>query len=334
MAILTITCNPAIDTTYVLNRLVLGEINRVDQVLPAPGGKGNNVARVLAALGDRPIATGFVGGTFGQFIVTGLQASGVEPAFLTVPGESRTCLTVTERASGRTTEIREPGTSIDRDDADHFLAHVRTLAGRVGMAAVSGSLPPGLEPAFYARLIHLLRETGVYVALDSSGTALKEGMAGGPNLMTPNREELAELVGSGSTDALIDRCQRDVIGTLLPPDAQILLTLGSGGAVLIQQGRSWSAAAPRVQVANTVGSGDALLAGYLHARSRSLPSPDALRTAVAVGSAAAMQPGIGVIDPRDIAGLESVTIVRERHTPRTVPPRPPSGGGTLRSTRL
>lgn len=122
MRFLTIACNPAIDTTYLLDRFAIGVINRVDHVLPAPGGKGNNVARVLAALGQMPVATGFTGGRTGQFIEDGLRAVGVQSAFVPVHGESRVCLTIVERDGGRITEIREPGTEIGALDAERLLA--------------------------------------------------------------------------------------------------------------------------------------------------------------------------------------------------------------------
>jgi 1-phosphofructokinase family hexose kinase len=317
MRVLTITCNPAIDTTYVIDQLALGQINRVDEVLPAPGGKGNNVARVLAALGHTPVATGFLGGSFGQFIAAGLESCGVEPSFIDVPGESRVCLTVVERGSGRTTEVREPGLTLAASDAQRLIDHVRDIAPTVGAAVISGSLPPGLEPSLYSRLIRLLTLSGAVVALDSSGAALREGLAGGPQLIKPNREELGDLVGETAVEAMIERSRRNLLGTRLPIDARILLSLGSDGAALIERERVWMADAPAVPVRNSVGSGDALLAGYLDAWSRGATPAEALAAAVAVGSAAAMQQAIGVVDTGDVAALRPVISVQERPLPPT-----------------
>ena len=120
MRFVTVTPNAAIDTTYLLDHLVPGEINRVGRVIPQPGGKGNNVARVLAALGHRPTATGFAGGHIGAALVDGLRAHGVDPAFVSIAGETRVCLAIVEGQSGRTTEIREPGAALTEDDADRL----------------------------------------------------------------------------------------------------------------------------------------------------------------------------------------------------------------------
>ena len=49
-----------------------------------------------------------------------------------------------------------------------------------------GSLPQGLPDDYYARLIREARAEGVYTLLDSSGNALRNGVAAGPDLVKPN----------------------------------------------------------------------------------------------------------------------------------------------------
>src|SRR3712207_5713307 len=83
---LTVTLNAAVDTTYTLGSFHRGLVNRVSRSRAVPGGKGNNVAKVLSALGDSVIATGIIAGRSGQFIEQGLQAVGIETSFLVVPG--------------------------------------------------------------------------------------------------------------------------------------------------------------------------------------------------------------------------------------------------------
>ena len=129
MRCLTITLNAAVDTTYGLDRLERGAINLVAHRTAVPGGKGNNVARVLATLGHSVVATGFVGGRSGQFIEDGLRNLGIETAFARVEGESRVCLTVVERGSGTITEIREPGVDV-LPEAMELLASLVAEEGR------------------------------------------------------------------------------------------------------------------------------------------------------------------------------------------------------------
>jgi len=308
MRFLTITCNPAIDTTYLIDRLSPGAINRVERVLPAAGGKGNNVARVLARLGHTPIATGFAGGHTGRFIEDGLRAAGVAPAFVAISGDSRICFTVVEQETGRTTEIREPGSGVTHAEVDRLVARVSDLAAETDVAVISGSLPPGAPPDLYARLIGMLKAANVYVALDSSGEPLRAGAAACPDLIKPNREELGDLLraamDSYPTEPTFPEHPR-LIGQVVPVDGTILLSQGADGATLLRRSRSYRATPPRIEAINTVGAGDALLAGFLHARATGMDYRESLAFAVATGTASALAESVGAVDPTEIERLRA-----------------------------
>ncbi len=335
MRFLTVTSNPALDTTYLLDRLTPGEINRVSRVLPQPGGKGNNVARILAALGHSPVATGFAGGHTGHRLEDALRAQGVQPDFVPIPAETRVCLTLVEAETGRITEIREPGAPVDPDAAARLLDHVIRLAADADVVVLSGSLPPSLPPDFCAHLIAAVRDLGVFVAFDSSGEPLRHGLTGQPNLIKPNRDELIGLIGPFTDDAAaITAVQTRLIGPILAPNAAVLLSLGPRGALLIHHNHALRAVPPPITPKNTVGCGDALLAGFLDARARGVDDPESLGHAVAVGTAAALQESVGVVNATDIPRIRNGTCIsvvspdiaiapRVRHV---TPPASPSGG--------
>lgn len=65
--ILTVTMNPSIDISYPLDVFKMDTVNRVAEVSKTAGGKGLNVTRVLAEIGDNVAATGLIGGTNGHF---------------------------------------------------------------------------------------------------------------------------------------------------------------------------------------------------------------------------------------------------------------------------
>jgi tagatose 6-phosphate kinase len=307
---LTITPNPAVDTTYLIDRLTLGAINRVDQALPVAGGKGNNVARILAALGQTPTATGFTGGHTGTFIERGLKSAGVVPSFVSVPGASRVCLTIVEQETGRITEVREPGQPVTAEDAERLLGHVRNLARETDVAVISGSLPPGLPSDFVTELVSLLKSHNVFVALDTSGEALRGGLRGQPDLIKPNRDEIRDLIGPfADRDELVVRVQERLFGELLSPTAAVLVSLGADGALLIEPNRAIVAKPPSVDSVNSVGSGDALLAGFLDARGQGCDLPQVLARAVATGTAAALDEAVGVVNGDDIERIYAEVIV-------------------------
>lgn len=308
MRVVTVTANAAVDTLYQLDRLERGAINRVSATVAGPGGKGNNVARVLATLGHDVRATGFVGGHSGEFIQAALRALGIEPDFVDAAGESRVCLTLVEAETGTVTEIREPGFAVPPAAAARLLDRVVAAGRDADAVVVSGSLPPGLAADFYGRLLAALRPGPAFVALDAGGEALRLGLAGRPDLITPNAAEMADLIGASGapppTEAMIAFALRELIGGTLGADARVLLTLGGSGAVLISSGGALRSAPPPVSVVNPVGSGDALLAGFLDARSRAADDAACLAHAVAVGTAAALEAGIGTVRDEAIARVE------------------------------
>ena len=160
MRFVTITPNAAIDTTYWLDRLVPGQINRVDRVMPQPGGKGNNVARVLATLGHQPTATGFAGGHSGAATRRGFAGAGCRTGVCSDCGRDADLSDDRRKSSGRTTEIREPGAVLTDSDADRLLARLSDLVRAGDTVIISGASPPGLHPDVAARLIAAAEDGG------------------------------------------------------------------------------------------------------------------------------------------------------------------------------
>ncbi len=156
---------------------------------------------------------------------------------------------------------------------------------------VAGSLRPGLVPALYGRLVSAARVAGARVFLDAEGDALRAGVAEKPELVAPNEEEFIEWTG----------CRTDALRTLAGRAREagggttVVVKLGPRGALLSGAGRAWFAAAPAVRALSTVGSGDALLGGYVAAIAKGESPPDALALGVAAGAANTLTPGPGVV---------------------------------------
>lgn len=311
MKCVTVTLNASVDTTYVMDRLCQGGVNRVQQKLAVPGGKGNNVARVMATLRHPVTATGFVAGRAGAYIGEALQAEGIGVAFVSVAGESRTSLAIVELASGEVTEIREPGSEVSEQDGERFLSELERLATAADAVVFSGSLPPGLPEDFYARAIQRTHRSPAAVVLDSSGSAFRLGLSERPDLIKPNASEMAALMGREAVEEEMVAYAQGLIGTVLADDAMVLLSLGERGAVLVTSSATLFAEAPRVEVRSPVGSGDAMIAGFLDARGTGMSTEATLRNAVASGSAAAKHLTPGTVDLADIARLREAVRVRQ-----------------------
>lgn len=299
--ILTVTLNAAIDKTHLLPGFRTACVNRPQEVVALAGGKGINVARVLRTLGEPVMATGVVAGHTGRRIEACLAAEGIPSTFHRLAqGESRVCLAVIDPAGGAPTEINEPGAAIDADDFAAFRMHYSLLLPNCRWVALSGSLPPGLEPDAYAALIRLARAAGKPVSLDTSGAALGALLAEAPDVIKPNQTEAEEVLGV----SLVADNLADAVSRLLARGARtVALSLGANGAVFADRDEAWLVPSPPVRVLSPIGSGDAFLAAFLSARLQGRSLAEAGRRAVAAGAANAAVLGAAACSAAEIEAL-------------------------------
>ncbi|MFJ6786684.1 1-phosphofructokinase [Streptomyces angustmyceticus] len=287
--ILTVTLNAALDITYRVPRLHPHATNRVTEVSERPGGKGLNVARVLAALGHRTVATGFAGGGTGAALRALLAETEVTDALVPVGGATRRTVAVADASSGDTTQLNEPGPTVSPAEWDTFLDTYRELLGEARAVALCGSLPPGVPVDVYARLTRAARGAGVPVLLDTSGEPLRRGLAARPDLAKPNADELAAL--TGSTEPL--RAARDARRR---GAHAVAASLGPDGMLAVTADGAWQAAPPRRIAGNPTGAGDSAVAGLLSGLVEGLSWPDRLTRAVALSAATVRAPAAGEFD--------------------------------------
>lgn len=303
--IVTLTPNPSIDRTVSVPGLEHGAVNRATSSRIDPGGKGINVARALTANDTESLAVLPVGGPEGHLLQELLERSGTAYTAVPIGGTTRMNLAIIE-PGGTTTKLNEPGPSLTPQELDAlFVALDAPLSRGAGWVVGCGSLTPGSPEHLYADLVRRSHAGGARVAIDSSGLPLTAAVAAGPDLVKPNHEELEELVGRpldtlGDVRDAARRLVRDGIGT-------VLVSLGRHGAMLVTADALAHASARIERPISTVGAGDSLLAGYLHAVCRGAGPVDALAAGVAWGAAAVSLPGSRMPNPDDVA---AVTVTR------------------------
>lgn len=314
--IVTVTPNPSIDRTVTLpGTLTRGAVHRVSSVTDEPGGKGVNVARALGLAGIDALAV--LPAADDDPILSALRTAGVPFAAVPIQGAVRTNLAITEN-DGTTTKLNEPGATLDAAALDALTRAVVEAANRAAWIVMSGSLPPGVPPSWYADVVALLAGQDCLVAVDTSDAPLAALAAAfghaAPDIIKPNAEELAGLTGASAQDLEDAAAKGDptpVIAAarqLVDRGARtILVTLGAAGAVLVDPSGSWLAASPPITPRSTVGAGDSALAGYVRAALSGADAPDRLRMAVAYGSAAASLPGSALPSPDQI-NLKAVPV--------------------------
>lgn len=296
--IATVTLNPAVDQTLTVPGFAVGRTNRGRIERADPGGKGINVARVARQFGVPVMALGFLAGNHGGSICRELSACGVLADFVPVPGETRVNLKIEDPAGGTETEINLPGFEVDALHLSELERKIRDYAGRSTVMVFSGSLPAGVPPDIYARLLAIARLAGAQTILDTSGPALQQGITAGPDAVKPNRAEAEELLGA---DLRGEQEVRAAARELLVRGARMaLISLGAEGAVAACGQRVWRARVPVSASGSTVGAGDAMVAALAYAMMTGLSFPEALRLATAAGAASASTRG------RQIPGLDVI----------------------------
>lgn len=299
--VLTVTLNPALDLTVQLPALRLGEVNRSDNLQVHAAGKGLNVAQVLADLGHQLTVTGFLGEANAQPFEQLFAARGFADEFVRVAGETRSNIKLAE-ADGRITDINGPGLEVGAAQRDELLARLERLVPGHELVVVAGSLPRGVELPWFVELLQQLARLGARVALDTSGAALREGLALSPWLIKPNEEELAQArdLDPADAQALADEARR-----LNARIEHVVMSQGAAGVSWFAPAAAWHAQPPKVRVVSTVGAGDSLLAGMLHGLLAGWPAERTLAHATAIAAQAVGQVGFGITDRAQLAELEA-----------------------------
>jgi 1-phosphofructokinase family hexose kinase len=307
-----ISANPAIDRRLRLENIAVGEINRALSAQPFPGGKAAHVAMVAKVLGLDVMWVGFLGGAAGEQCESGLSAFGVPLTVVRTESETRANLELVS-ADGKVTEILEPGGAVTEGEVERLLTTCRDLfaeSERGTQVALSGSLPPGAPPDFYAELIRLAHLYGCRTLLDSSGEALREGLNAAPDFVKPNRNE-----ASAFTNRRIDSPTAALESTHMFFEAgakSVAISLGGDGMIWQRTRVSDPFIAEPSLLANCspVGCGDAALAGFAAAHERGLSDEETLRLATACGSANCLAQAPGRVDAGDVSRLAGEIRVR------------------------
>ncbi|MFL6208627.1 MAG: 1-phosphofructokinase family hexose kinase [Pyrinomonadaceae bacterium] len=313
--LICVSANPAIDRRLRIDSIAVGGVNRALSAQPFPGGKAAHVAMAAHALGAEVMWLGFLGGAAGEACESGLSTLGIPITVVRTQAETRANLEIIA-GDGTVTEILEPGGGVSGGEVERLVSACRDIfaeSGAGSQVAFSGSLPPGAPTDFYAELIRLAHVYGCRALLDTSGTALTRGLEAAPDLVKPNREEAANFAGRAIRDA---GDATEVAQQLLEAGASsVAISLGADGLVWQRAADSSSfiAQLPAITARSTVGCGDAMLAGFAVAYERGLCDEEAVRLAVACGTANCLAEAPGLIDKRDVERISRQIVVRQMH---------------------
>ena len=302
--IYTLTLNPAIDRELTVEEI---EYNKVLSAIEARvdfGGKGFNVSRMLMSLGTSSVAVGYVGGNTGRRLQDGLHALGVDSDFVWVESETRTNISIVTQVHDRYIKVNEKGPLVNETKQAELLDKIDSIARASDWWVLAGSLPPGVDEAFYARIIKVLADRQAIAILDTTGEALRLGCFEKPFLIKPNGEETQALTGlpvDTSEQVAIAATELRKMGA-----ENVVISLGKSGALLQTAEATWMVYPPVIEEKNPIGAGDSMVGGLVWALAQGIPLHEALSWGVASGAAAASLSGT------DVGSLALITELRSQ----------------------
>ncbi|MEG2769733.1 MAG: 1-phosphofructokinase [Oscillospiraceae bacterium] len=281
--IYTVTFNPALDYAMNVQALEDGIVNRSDSEYLSFGGKGINVSGILLELDRLSVALGFIAGFTGIALNNALTEKNICTDFVTLPkGLTRINIKIKSDAE---TDINACGPSIDEVSLEKLYKKINKLTDG-DILILSGSVPSFLNDDAYAKILEQLKKKKILCVVDATKKLLLNTLPFKPFLIKPNRQELAELFDKTTlSDDEIENCAKSL---QLLGARNVLVSLADDGAFLLDEnGVAHTCATVKGEVVNSVGAGDAMVAGFMSAWLDKKDYDYALRLGTACGAATA-----------------------------------------------
>lgn len=294
--IYTITLNPALDRTIWIDQIRDDVSNRIINEQSYAGGKSIDVSKVLKNFHIDNTALGFVAGFAGRELEGRLLIEGIQSDFVRVSGETRTNIILHEKSTGRQLAFNARGPEVQPHELMALIEKIETLSNPE-VVTIGGSLPPGLSPEIYRKIITLAKRAKARVVLDVDGESLKEGLKANPTIIKPNIHELSELVGHelNGIDEVVAAARVINKGGV----EIVLVSMGARGILMVADGAEYLAVPPKVEVRNTIGAGDSSVAGFVHGLLHGMELKDCLRFAAGSGTATTLSQGTALCQKED-----------------------------------
>lgn len=305
--IYTITLNPSLDVTLEVEELLYDDINRVVVERKRASGKGIDISRTIKELGGESTALGLIGGFRGLEIESMLINEGIACDFTRIGSESKSHIILHQRKKRTKTFLSTPDPAISSLDLSLFFKKIREIP-EGSFVIISGSSLETVDALIYQQLISILNENSIKTVFDGDGEILKKGLAGRPYMIKPNVHEFNRIIGKKiiKEEEIIENAR-----PILEMVDMIIITLGVKGAILIQNNYALMAIPPKVRVKNSIGAGDAFIAGMIYGLSRGDNIEESLTLGVACGTASTLNESTGSVKKQDVFEIKKDVILKK-----------------------
>lgn len=280
--ILCVTLNPVVDTTMFVDEITPTYRINARRVNHVAGGKGNNVARALVALGEPVQVFQPLGGAAGRHQADLLEQEGIDLVPVWVPGDTRFVITIVDK-DYQQQAFFAPAAHYTTDEAATIRRRFAAVVNGADAVCLCGSSPSPLLDELYPFMVREAARQGAITLLDTYGRALAVGLEAAPTIAKVNRAE-AEGLLQRSIESRAD--QLDAIRKIQGYGCEwVILTLGAEGALGCHHHQGWIGRSTAVDVVNPIGSGDAMSAGLLAGIRRGLAPSECFRLGMAAAVA-------------------------------------------------
>lgn len=281
--IITLTMNPAIDKTVVIDDFCIDKVNRISKSRLDAAGKGINVSKVVRELGGRTKTFAFLGGSSGDFIRSELERERISLVDVEIDGETRTNIKIVDPKTQAYTDINDSGSAVNSTQMDLFEKKLLNYVTSQSVVVFTGSVPPGISKDIYKTLIERVQTIGATAVLDADGELLQHGVKAGPKIIKPNIDELERFAGRklDGQAQIIEVAKKFIeYGTDL-----VAVSLGKEGALFVTQDKTYKASGLKVDVKGTVGAGDSMLGAICYGVDKKLPFEEIIRLSIGASAA-------------------------------------------------
>lgn len=307
--IYTVTFNPALDVSGVVDNLIPDEKNYVKDEMHMPGGNGLNAGIIAHRLKREVILTGLIGGSNGEEVKRLLDKDKIPHSFVEITGMTRMNLTIANKTDHRQTRLSFPGPLVIASEARNLAALLHKVSPK-DIILLGGSLPLGLNTNYVVKLIKSFRSDGIRCLVDMPGNLLKDIITAKPSFIKPNLSEFQILVGKkvNSLNGVVQSARR-----LLDDVPIICVSSVEGGAILMNKREVWFGKIPSVKIRSTVGAGDSMVGAMISLwdRNPSASIEELLRLGLSASCATLTEPGLTLGSRKSILKYQSQIMLKK-----------------------
>jgi 1-phosphofructokinase family hexose kinase len=281
--ILTVTLNPLLERRISYNTIKIGTVNRDGKIETKAGGKGINVSRQLNCLGIDNLALTFAGGSTGREFKDVIHHEGIKSVLIHTEAKTREALITIDESGNSITSCFGMNSAVTQKESDEFTVKLLKMIPNYEMIILSGSSPCKETDSIFPAAIECADQNDKIILCDTYGAHLADCLNAAPTIVHNNIDEIEKSLYIKLQN---DEEKNDLLSTLYAKGIkQVYLTDSDKPFFASNFDYRFRIIPPHVKTIDSTGSGDAFTVGIAYGWHNDLVFEDALKTAVALGTA-------------------------------------------------